>query len=139
LNWRYIDFPFGERTVYTIEGSDNALHGYVVIQKEKTTNGIISANILELFTKRNDAEAMFSLLNVVREYAKKNGCAIIEMIPCNEMLAKAAGSYGFIRRKLPVPVCIYKVNDNVSRDMPDTTEGWFMSSGDGDTSVYSAQ
>jgi hypothetical protein len=138
LNWRYIDFPFGQRVSLAIYDVSSRLRGYEVIQKECAGSGKSVANIIELFTHKNDTAAMNGLLDASKVYAANNGCARIEMIAGSAAIARQAGLYGFLRRKMRLPSCIYKMNDELYKDMAEDANNWFISSADGDTSIYSA-
>ena len=34
LNWRYVDFPYGERIIRSIIDASGAMRGFIVVQKE---------------------------------------------------------------------------------------------------------
>jgi hypothetical protein len=138
LNWRYVDFPYGRRTIVkALDGGGN-LRGYMVLQDEKARSGIRVSNILEVFTRRADRPAMRALINAAIDHAKKNQIERLEHIPVGYHVESILSAMGFIKRRLPLPSCLYKMGSAVSAKDTIDMSSWFISAGEGDTSLYSA-
>jgi len=137
LNWRYVECPLGEREIYAISDGGGELCGYIVLQKERLENGIMVANILDIFTSRRNVPAIFSLLKYAESYARQNGLETISLIGTFSGIAKVAYAAGFVRNKLRIPTCIFINKDVTTREVSNDTRNWYLSSGDGDTAIYS--
>ncbi|MCM8760899.1 MAG: hypothetical protein NC938_06570 [Candidatus Omnitrophica bacterium] len=134
LNWRYVEFPFGERVIYMVSDRKGDLSGYIVIQHEILNGSIKVARILDIFTLKNDANARRMLLRVATTHAKSSGLESVYMNAVDAFICDTAATEGFITRQLALPVAIYRSNEKVREG----SLGWFLSSGDGDASTFSA-
>jgi hypothetical protein len=138
LNWRYVGFPFGKRKIVSVLDKKNTLRGYIVIQKEVTKQGTKKANILDLFTKKSDINAIEELLLKSIEYAKVEKLDVIEIMPTNLDLKNILYIMGFIRRENMFSFCSFKCKNAEVSAIINKKNVWFLSSGDGDNAVYSA-
>lgn len=139
LNWRYVKFPCGERKIYSILDDKNMLRGFTVIQIERIGGGIRrKANVLELFTTKEDYSAIATLSNIVFKYAKQKNSDYIQISPVSIAMENIISNQIFMMRSVALPLCLYKCGNaelcKIAKDM----NNWLISSGDGDTATHSA-
>ena len=92
------------------------------------------ANILEIFTLKDDKTAIQKLLDLAEKYSADNGLGRLELIACSMQVARSARLNGYIGQELQMPACIYKLSGRGSGGV----DNWYISSGDGDTAMYPA-
>lgn len=138
LNWRYVDFPYGERSIFSASDKDGLLRGFIVLQKEQQKEGVKKGNVLDLFCVRGDKDALRSLLLAAGKYAKEEKLGRIEILSPSQEIAAGLSDGGYTAKEMDFPACLYQCSGDKLIDMSSDMNGWFITAGDGDTAVYSS-
>ena len=138
LNWRYVDFPYGERAIFSAFDNEGMIRGFIVVQKEGKQEGIKRCNIIDLFCSRGDVKALHALLFASEQYAEEEKLGRIEILPPAQQTTETLLSIGYIERDRKFPACIYKCSDDKFSEIASDARGWLISSGEGDTAICSA-
>jgi hypothetical protein len=133
LNWRYVDVPDVDYTIYLAE-KDGEVCGYVVLRCVKE-EGLASGYIFDIIAPLNRAEVIHCLLSNAIEYFKnENADLIFCKMVANKTFRKIFRNNGFISSRFIKggQFCAYTSHPKISETYLKDPKNWFFQLGDSD-------
>ena len=132
LNWRYVDYPLEKPYVFAAYDSDT-LRGFAAIAV-RPSGGVISALILELFTRPGDRPIQQALLRTALKCAFRHKADVVTSRTFPAEIGRFLKKNLFLAKKTSYSSYLFKDNASVLSDLPGNEDQWFVSPGDPDAS-----
>lgn len=130
LNWRFVDDPNKDYTIYIAE-KDGEICGYTVLRSRKA-DGLAIGNILDILAPVRHEEIIRSLISKAVEYFEQEK---VDLIACkmvaNKVYRKSYLKCGFIPHFLAKSRFIaYKGSSEISESFLKEPDNWFIQTAD---------
>jgi hypothetical protein len=136
LNWRYVNHPYHDYTIFSVE-RDNALLGYAVLRIQELS-GLQTGFIADLLTLPGESGVAETLIEAVVAESKAKGCDMVSCLMLTHLpYAASLRRSGFLLAPSRVmPQELYLGARNNSTSLEDTFvhdfKNWYITWGDHD-------
>jgi len=131
LNWKYVDKPFANYTIFAAE-RNNKLTGYIVLQIKKDgeegTNGII----VDILSDPNDSQSIAFLCQIAINFFKKEEVNVINCYLTDKRFIRVFKKFLFFKRRWTIPVLIANRTKHCFQNLITELNSWFLTYGDSD-------
>jgi len=134
LNWKYVDRPFAEYSIFSVE-RNGRLAGYIVLLPKKI--GDINVGIIvDILADPEDFQIIASLCRSSVSFFKQQKADFIVCVLTNRNFSSIFRRHLFFKRRKTAPVMIANLQKHDSQETIKNISNWFLACGDSDGFVW---
>ncbi len=134
LNWKYIDKPSANHTIFIAE-RDGKLSGYIVLMS-RTPGNIKVGTIVDILADPDDSLIIGSLCQAAINFFRKENVDSIRCVLTNKNFIRIFKRNLFFENRRTFPVMIWNLDKHSARKLIKNIDNWFLTFGDSDAVVW---
>ena len=134
MNWKYVDRPFADHTIFTAR-RNGELTGCIVLLPKIIGDTKVGV-IVDILAAPEDTRTIAALCQTAVNYFKREGANFIACVLTNQSFIKVFTKHLFLRRSKTFPVMIANLHKHPAQELITDINNWFLTFGDSDGFVW---